>query len=184
MSKDQARIYKTNMISPEGTFQWVFIDKPKVDKNNPEKEPFYSITLLMDKNDPKVKEKLKVMKSCIKDALEKRFGDKVPAKYYNPIKDGDEETNTEGKPAYPGFWFIEAKNKEKPGLVDADREIILTQGAVWAGCKGRISIGFVGYDVSAKKGVTIYLNNVQLTDNSAPKMGGRKSAEEDFAEEE
>jgi hypothetical protein len=44
-------------------------------------------------------------------------------------------------------------------------------------------LGFVAYDVSAKKGVTIYLNNVQLTDNSAPKMGGRKSAEEDFAED-
>ena len=182
-TKTEERVLKTNMISPTGTFQWVFLDKPKVDKNNPEKEPFYSITLLMDKKDPKVIEKLDQMKSCIKDALEKRFGDKVPAKYYTPIKDGDVETDKEGNPAYPGFWYIEAKNKEKPGLVDADREPILTQQAVWSGCKGRLSLGFVGYDVSAKKGVTIYLNNVQLTDNSAPKMGGRKSAEEDFSEE-
>jgi len=182
-TKTEERVLKTNMISPIGTFQWVFIDKPKVDKNNPEKEPFYSITLLMDKKDPKVIEKLGQMKSCIKDALEKRFGDKVPAKYYTPIKDGDVETDKEGNPAYPGSWYIEAKNKEKPGLVDADREPILTQQAVWSGCKGRLSLGFVGYDVSAKKGVTIYLNNVQLTDNSAPKMGGRKSAEEDFSEE-
>ena len=182
-TKTEERVLKTNMISPTGTFQWVFLDKPKVVKNNPEKEPFYSITLLMDKKDPKVIEKLDQMKSCIKDALEKRFGDKVPAKYYTPIKDGDVETDKEGNPAYPGFWYIEAKNKEKPGLVDADREPILTQQAVWSGCKGRLSLGFVGYDVSAKKGVTIYLNNVQLTDNSAPKMGGRKSAEEDFSEE-
>jgi len=182
-TKTEERVLKTNMISPTGTFQWVFLDKPKVDKNNPEKEPFYSITLLMDKKDPKVIEKLDQMKSCIKDALEKRFGDKVPAKYYTPIKDGDVETDKEGNPAYPGSWYIEAKNKEKPGLVDADREPILTQQAVWSGCKGRLSLGFVGYDVSAKKGVTIYLNNVQLTDNSAPKMGGRKSAEEDFSEE-
>ena len=182
-TKTEERVLKTNMISPTGTFQWVFLDKPKVDKNNSEKEPFYSITLLMDKKDPKVIEKLDQMKSCIKDALEKRFGDKVPAKYYTPIKDGDVETDKEGNPAYPGFWYIEAKNKEKPGLVDADREPILTQQAVWSGCKGRLSLGFVGYDVSAKKGVTIYLNNVQLTDNSAPKMGGRKSAEEDFSEE-
>ena len=182
-TKTEERVLKTNMISPTGTFQWVFLDKPKVDKNNLEKEPFYSITFLMDKKDPKVIEKLDQMKSCIKDALEKRFGDKVPAKYYTPIKDGDVETDKEGNPAYPGSWYIEAKNKEKPGLVDADREPILTQQAVWSGCKGRLSLGFVGYDVSAKKGVTIYLNNVQLTDNSAPKMGGRKSAEEDFSEE-
>jgi len=182
-TKTEERVLKTNMISPTGTFQWVFLDKPKVDKNNPEKEPFYSITLLMDKKDPKVIEKLDQMKSCIKDALEKRFGDKVPAKYYTPIKDGDVETDKEGNPAYPGSWYIEAKNKEKPGLVDADREPILENSAVWSGCKGRLSLGFVGYDVAAKKGVTIYLNNVQLLDNSAPKMGGRKSAEEDFAEE-
>jgi hypothetical protein len=183
MSKEEARVLKTNMISPIGTFQWVFLDKPKVDKEDPDKPPMYTITLVMDKKDKKVKEKIEAMQSCITDALEKRFGDKVPAKYYTPIKDGDEVTNKDGDPVYPGCWFIEAKNKEKPGLVDADREPILENGAVWSGCKGRLSLGFVGYEVKAKKGVTIYLNNVQLTDNSAPKMGGRKSAEEDFAEE-
>lgn len=182
-AKTESRVLKTNMISPVGTFQWVFLDKPKVDKNNPEKDPMYTITLLMDKKDPKVKEKIELMKSCIKDALEKRFADKVPAKYYSPIKDGDVETNSDDNPIYPGYFYIEAKNKEKPGLVDADREPILENSAVWSGCKGRLSLGFVGYDVAAKKGVTIYLNNVQLLDNSAPKMGGRKSAEEDFAEE-
>jgi hypothetical protein len=177
------KTYKTNVITPEGTFQWVFLDQPKTDKNNPEKEPLYSVTLLMDKKNPKVVEKLEVMKQAIKDALEKRFGDKVPAKYFNPIKDGDVETNSNGEPVYPGCFYLEAKNKSKPGLVNADREPILTQGAIWSGCKGRLSIGFVAYDVSAKKGVTIYLNNVQLTDNSAPKMGGRKAAEDDFNEE-
>lgn len=182
MSTD-AKTYKTNMITPEGTFQWVFLDQPKVDKNNPDKPPMYSVTLLMDKKNPKVKEKLEQMKQCITDSLEKRFGDKVPAKYFNPIKDGDIETNSEGNPIYPGSYYLEAKNKEKPGLVDADREPILSNGAIWSGCKGRLSLGFVGYDVAAKKGVTIYLNNVQLTDSSAPKMGGKRSAEDDFNEE-
>ena len=107
-TKTEERVLKTNMISPTGTFQWVFLDKPKVDKNNPEKEPFYSITLLMDKKDPKVIEKLDQMKSCIKDALEKRFGDKVPAKYYTPIKDGDVETDKEGNPL-TGVDFIISK---------------------------------------------------------------------------
>ena len=182
-TETENRVLKTNIISPVGTFQWVFLDKPKIDKNNPEKAPYYSITLLMDKKDAKVKEKLEAMKSCIKDALEKRFQDKVPAKFYSPIKDGDVETNAEDEPLYPGYFYNEAKNKDKPGLVDSDREPILEANAVWSGCKGRLSLGFVAYDVSAKKGVTIYLNNVQLTDNSAPKMGGRKSAEEDFAED-
>lgn len=175
--------YKTNMISPVGTFQWVFIDKPKVDKNNPEKAPMYSLTLLMAKDDAKTEEKLKEMKDCIHNALAKRFGDKVPAKFHSPIKDGDIETDAYGVARYPGYYFIEAKNKEKPGLVDKDREPILESNSVWSGCKGRISMGLVAYDVSGKKGVTIYLNNVQLLDNSSPKPTGRRSAEQDFDED-
>lgn len=180
MAKAEARTFKTNMITPVGTFQWVYLDNPKIDKTNPDKDPVYTVTLLMDKTDPKVGEKMALMKACVKDALEKRFGEGVPAKFYTPLKDGDVETNSDGDPAYPGCFYIQAKNKEKPGLVDADRDPIVTSNAVWSGCKGRLSVGFVAYDVAQKKGVTIYLNNVQLTDNSAPKMGGRKSAEEDF----
>jgi len=177
------KVLKTNMITSEGTFNWVFIDKPKENSVDPSKPALYSITFLMDKKDPKVIEKIKQMESCISDALVKRFGEKKPAKFYNPIKDGDTETDSEGKPRYPGQWYFEAKNATKPGLVNADREPILEQEAVWSGCKGRCSIGFVAYDVASKKGVTIYLNNVQLTDNSAPKLMGKRSAEMDFAEE-
>tara|TARA_R110000751_G_scaffold64574_4_gene132634 strand:- start:11289 stop:11837 length:549 start_codon:yes stop_codon:yes gene_type:complete len=181
--ENEQRIFKTNMITPIGTFQWIYFDKPKIDRNNEEKPPVYTVTLLIDKKDKKAMEKWESMKECVKNALEKRFLDKVPAKFYTPLKDGDIETNKDAEPAYPGHFYIEAKNKEKPGLVDEDREPILHQQAIWSGCKGRLSVGFVGYDVASKKGVTIYLNNIQLTDTSAPKMGGRKSAEEDFAEE-
>lgn len=176
------RVLKTNFISPVSTFNWAFIDQPRTDKNNPEKPPYYSVTVLMEKSDPKVITKLVEMNQCIKDALEKRFEGKIPAKFYTPLKDGDVVTNAEDEPVYPGFWFFEAKGKDKPGVVDANREIILTPSTVWSGCKGRVSINFGGYEMAGKKGVTCYLQNVQVTDNSAPKMGGRKSAENDFEE--
>jgi hypothetical protein len=177
------KVLKTNIITPVGQFQWVFVDNPKQNTMDPTKPPMYSITFVMDKKDPKVIEKMAVIKEAIDGALVKKFGDKKPAKYYNPIKDGDVETDGAGVPRYPGSWYFEAKNSTKPGLVNADREPIVISDAVWSGCTGRLSVGFVGYDAAGKKGVTIYLNNVQLIDNSAPKMSGKKSAEMDFAEE-
>lgn len=177
------KILKTNMITGEGTFNWVFVDTPKVNQLDPSKDPKYSITFCFQKNPDEGKKKLEQMNACIADALEKKFGSKKPAKFKNPIKDGDVETDPEGRARYPGQYFFEAKNSTKPGLVDADRNEIITNGAIWSGCKGKLSIGFVAYDVNGSKGVSIYLNNVMVTDTSAPKMGGKKAAVEDFADE-
>lgn len=177
------KVLKTNMITGEGLFQWVFIDSPRVNKKDPSKEAKYTLTYVFDKNDPATPAKLAQMQACVSDALEKKFGAKKPAKFKNPIKDGDVETDSEGKVRYPGAYFFEAKNSTKPGLVDADRNEILDANAVWSGCKGKVSVGFVAYDVDGSKGVTVYLNNVMLTDNSAPKQTGKKSAVDDFADE-
>jgi len=174
------KTFKVQMITNEGEFQWAFVDKPKANAADPSKPPKYSITFLMDKKDPSTKKKLIEVDACISDALEKFFGDKKPAKFHNPIKDGDVETDANGVPKYPNNWYFEAKSSTKPGLVDADRNEILEANAVWSGCRGRLSIGFGAYDVSSTKGVTIYLNNIQLLNNSAPRPGGRKPAEEDF----
>lgn len=180
----EAIVYKTNMVLPIGEFTWVFLDNPRVNKQDPSKPPMYETTFLMKKDDKKVQEKLPEIKACIEAALSKKFGDKKPAKFFNPLRDGDVEVNAQtGEPTYPGYYYIVAKNKAKPGLVDADRNEIIETGAVWSGCKGRISVGFVGFDIASKKGVSCYWNNAQLTDNSAPKLSGKRSAEADFAEE-
>jgi len=176
------KTFKLNAITNVGTFNWVFIDTQKPNKDDPTKDPKYSITFAFDKKDPETTKKLDQYNECISDALEKFFGSKKPAKFRSPIKDGDLETDSENNPRYPGQWYFEAKSTQKPGLVDGDRNEILSTGAVWSGCKGKLSIGFGAYDVSSTKGVTIYMNNVQLIDNSAPKQGGRKNAADDFNE--
>lgn len=176
------KVLKTNMITGVGQFQWVFIDKPRVNKKDPSKDPKYTLTFVFDKSEAN-KAKLEQMQSCVNDALEKHFGSKKPAKFKNPIKDGDVETDSNGHVRYPGCYFLEAKNSTKPGLVDAERNEIIEPNSVWSGCKGKISVGFRAFDVDGSKGVTVYLNNIMLTDNSAPKQSGRKDAAEDFADE-
>jgi hypothetical protein len=175
------KTFKTNMVTQEGLFNWVYLDTPKANTLDPTKPPQYSVTFVFSKNDPN--SKLEQMNACISDALEKLFGDKKPAKYKNPIKDGDVETDSNGMVRYPGCYFFDAKNKTKPGIVNKDREEIFESNAIWSGCKGKLSIGFVAYDLPTGKVVTTYLNNVMLTDNSAPKQSGKRSASEDFNDE-
>jgi hypothetical protein len=186
------KILKTNMITPEGVMQWVFLDKPKTDKNHPDKDPQYTVTFLMDKNDPTTKESLIKFNNCVNDALVKKFGDKVPAKFTNPLKDGDKDTDSEGNPCapkYPNNWYFEAKAKSnsKPGvaLLGDNKELIpvTEEGKVWSGCKGKLSINLWAWDVKPKKGVSAGLNNVLVTDTSAPKMSGKRDVLSDFENE-
>ena len=95
-----------------------------------------------------------------------------------PLRDGDLERPDD--PAYAGSYFVNANATSAPGIVDADRNPILTRSEVYSGVYGRASISFYAFNSSGNKGIACGLNNLQKIRDGEP-LGGKASAESDFA---
>ena len=97
------------------------------------------------------------------------------------LRDGD--VDKAGDEAYKNSYFVNAKSKTKPGIVDADCNPILNpEEEIYSGMYGRASITFYAYNTGMSKGIACGLNNVQKI-MDGDRLGGRASAEYDFREE-
>lgn len=81
-----------------------------------------------------------------------------------------------------GAYFINANSATAPGIVDADRNPILSRSEVYSGVYGRASITLYAFNSNGNKGIACGLNNLQKFRDGEP-LGGRASAESDFADE-
>ena len=134
--------------------------------------PKYSVSLIIPKSDTKTVAKI--------EAKLKGNGKSVPALSVlkTPLRDGDLERPDD--PAYAGSYFVNANATSAPGIVDADRNPILTRSEVYSGVYGRASISFYAFNSSGNKGIACGLNNLQKIRDGEP-LGGKASAESDFA---
>ena len=148
--------------------------------------PKYSVSLIIPKSDTATVNKIK---AAIQSAYEegesklKGNGKSVPplAALKTPLRDGDVEKPDDE--SYAGHYFLNANNMTAPGIVDADRQPILQRSEVYSGVYGRASISFYAFNSSGSKGIACSLNNLQKIADGEH-LGGKASAEEDFATEE
>lgn len=145
--------------------------------------PKYSVSLIIPKSDTRTVGKIK---SAIEAAYRegeaklKGNGKSVPplAAIKNPLRDGDIERPDDA--AYANSYFINANATTAPGVVDVDRNPILSRSEVYSGVFGRASISFYAFNSNGNKGIACGLNNLQKIRDGEP-LGGRASAEDDFA---
>ena len=148
--------------------------------------PKYSVSLIVPKSDTKTVAKVR---SAIEAAYQegaaklKGNGKSVPplASIRNPLRDGDIERPDDS--AYASAYFINANPTTAPGIVDVDRNPILSRSEVYSGVYGRASISFYAFNSNGNKGIACGLNNLQKVRDGEP-LGGKTSAESDFATEE
>ena len=138
--------------------------------------PKYSVSLIIPKSDTKTVSKIQAaIEAAYREgeAKLKGNGKSVPAlsAIKTPLRDGDTERPDD--PAYAGAFFVNANATSAPGIVDADRQPILTCSEVYSGVYGRASI----------RGSACGLNNLQKIRDGEP-LGGKASAEADFATDE
>jgi hypothetical protein len=93
------------------------------------------------------------------EAKLKGNGKSVPAlsAIKTPLRDGDTERPDD--PAYANAFFINANASSAPGIVDVDRNPILTRSEVYSGVYGRASITFYAFNSSGNRGIACGLNN-------------------------
>lgn len=146
--------------------------------------PKYSVSLIIPKSDTKTVSKIQAaIEAAYREgeAKLKGNGKSVPAlsAIKTPLRDGDTERPDD--PAYAGAYFVNATSA--PGIVDADRNPILTRSEVYSGVYGRASITFYAFNSSGNRGIACGLNNLQKIRDGEP-LGGKASAESDFATDE
>lgn len=132
--------------------------------------PKYSVSLIIPKSDTMTVAKIKAaIEAAYREgeAKLKGNGKSVPALSVlkTPLRDGDLERPDD--PAYAGSYFVNANATSAPGIVDADRNPILTRSEVYSGVYGRASISFYAFNSSGNKGIACGLTkaNGQLTRN-------------------
>ena len=147
--------------------------------------PKFSVSLIIPKSDTLTVSKIKAAIEAAYhegEAKLKGNGKSVPplAAIKTPLRDGDIERPDD--PAYANAYFINANSGTAPGIVDADRNIILNRAEVYSGVYGRASINFYAFNSNGNKGIACGLNNLQKVRDGEP-LGGKSRAEDDFSSE-
>ncbi len=173
----------SRVMTPAFRVSFPNVFKPKAAYEN--SEPTYNLQMLFPK-DPESHEypdnvkqfagDLKKLKALAKKAKTEKFGDKkMGAGFRSPFRDGDEKVYD----GYKGMTFVNAKSKQKPGIVDRSNEEIIDPNEFYAGCWARATLVAFAYDTAGNKGVAFGLQNIQfLGDGEA--FSGKKNAKDDF----
>jgi len=168
----------TKVITGKCRLSYAHLFKPQaIDEGT---EPKYSVCLLIPKSDKGTLTKIKAAVEAAKQAGVAKFGGKIPNNLKTPLRDGDDERPDQ--PEYAGCYFLNATSKQKPGLIDRNKDEIIDSNEIYSGCYGRASLNFFAFNTAGNKGVACGLNNVQkLADGDY--LGGRSRAEDDFDDE-
>ena len=148
--------------------------------------PKFSVSLLIPKTDTVTVNKIKAaIEAAYREGESKLKGNSksVPAMSLlkTPLRDGDTERPDDL--TYAGHYFVNANSSTAPGIVDADRQPILTRSEVYSGVYGRASISFYAFNSNGNRGIACGLNNLQKIRDGEP-LGSRASAESDFADDD
>lgn len=148
--------------------------------------PKYSVSLIIPKDDKVTLDKLNAAIQAAYEEGESKLkgnGKSVPplAAIKTPLRDGDIERPDD--PAYANSYFINANSATAPGIVDANRQVIIDRSEVYSGVRGRASISLYAFNSNGNKGIACGLNNLQKISDDTP-LGGKTSAESDFDTED
>jgi hypothetical protein len=171
----------TSLRTPVGilSFPVLFTPRPAA----PGGEPRFQINLLFDQPAQKTPEYA---------ALRRAVAETIDAKW-GPGKSQDKNfvgrlrlpfRKCEEKPykgyQIPGGMYIAPWSKQRPGLVDANRQEIVVPEDIWPGQSVRATVSPFAYQTSGNMGVSFMLNNLQVCRTDGERLDGRRSALEEF----
>lgn len=144
-------------------------------------EPRFSINLLFDET-AQQSDEFKALQDAIAEAIKEKWPTKTPPNLRSCLRDGAEK---EGQ--YTGYRegiiFINPWTKERPGVVDAQRNEILDLSTVYAGMTARAFVRPFAYESGSNKGVGLLLDAVQFL-KEGERLDGKTNAGKAFPEYE
>jgi Enterobacter phage Enc34, ssDNA-binding protein len=162
----------TALNTPYATLSFanIFTPRPRFEGQ----DPVYSCTLLFDPTQQKSPAYKALQDACIA-AAKKKWGDNVNLKtIHMPFGDAGEKTY-DGY--HPGHTLIKPWSKNKPGVVDTNRQDILLPEEVWSGQLVRANVVAFAWEQPGKKGISFGLNHLQVIQSEGrQRLDGRPSA--------
>ena len=140
-------------------------------------EPVYSATFLI----PKVND-LQPLKEVIKQAAASKWGTQILKNMGSlryPVRDGDEKAETPDS-FYAGMYFVRAKSKWQPPIVDIYNEPITEPSELYGGCVVRAVLTVYGYDYMGNRGIGCGLRAIVKIDDGEPIGSGMIDTSEAF----
>ena len=141
----------------------------------------YTIAAVIDKSDQSTVDVVKEAIEYVKGNSVQLWGGRIPVNLKIPLHDGDEERPDSA--VFRNCYYINAKSKDAPQIVDSQVKPITNQADVYSGCSGKVSLTLYGYNTGGSKGIAAWLGNIQkLADGE--KYARRINASDEFQTEE
>jgi hypothetical protein len=165
----------TKVILQDVRCSYVFVHQERKDGG-------FSVQPLVKKGSDLHKKLVKVVDKVLvekfgQDALKKK------ARYKLPLRDGDEERDSE---EYEGMIFFNANSGKKPGIVNRNNEpadIDDIDEYCYSGAYFHVSVNFYPFDAKdgGKPGIAVGLNNIMLR-KKGERLDGSVTATSEFAD--
>ena len=168
----------SNRVVLKGIANWPNLAQPKGINGSPAK---YSLCLIIPKDDIETLNKYQAALEAAYALGEKKLatGKSMPklSAIRCPLHDGDVEKL--GQEAYANSYYLNASGRERPDVVDRDREAI-DPAEVYSGCTVNVSVTLYAYNAGGvSKGIAAGLNGVQLV-KKGERFGFSQRARDDF----
>jgi hypothetical protein len=171
---------QTKVITGEVRFSYAHVFEPSSINEADAKK--YSASILIPKTDKVTLSKIEKAIEAAKQEGKGKWNGKIPPVLKLPLRDGDVERPDDE--AYEGMMFLNASSKNKPGIVDENRDGIMSNDEFYSGCYGRASLNLYAFNVNGNKGIAVGLNNLQKLRDGDRLSGGGSSAAYDFGDED
>ncbi len=163
--------------SPVGRISYPYVWTPR-ESNDGKGKPRYSVSLILDPQDPMVKV---IYDDCVAAAKEffgsRWSGNHASFKEHWPIKNRDVETKIEGDPAFGKVVLsasVNVSGKPAPRLLDRNNKPIQNQTEIYGGMIGAIHVQAFPYETKGDgnnnlkiKGVKLWLNGLTKVADAA-----------------
>lgn len=173
MAADKMDISKKKCTTPEFRASFANVHEAKAAFEGQDEK--YSVVMLF----PEKTSLKETLQRCAHNAGVEKFGadkTKWPKNLMMPFKDGNEKQQWEG---YPGHIAVTASSKQRPGIVDADLQDLISKEDFYSGCYARATVIAFAWSKMGKNGISFSLQNLQKL-RDGKRFSGRKQASEDF----
>lgn len=137
----------------------------------------FSLVALIRKSDERTLARIDETIEYVKQKSLDKWNGRIPPNLHILLHDGD--VDKPDNPVFKNCYYLNAKCKEAPQIVDQNVDPITDQSELYSGCYGNVSIIFYGYNRGGNKGIAVWLGNIQKL-KDGPRLGGRITASEEF----
>lgn len=168
----------TAVVTNKALLSYAFLNEPRVPMNGG--EPVYSCCVIIPKDDTETVNAIKEALNNTYNASASKFGGKLPNKnsLKMPLRDGDEDRADND--LYKNCYFINAKTKNRPRVLDTAKHEITDPGQIYSGMYAKVILNFFPYATNGSKGISCALGDMQKVADGTRLSGGAPSGESVF----